>query len=37
MEAKAKEQGKELKEMTLAEMDELWNEAKRGERIEVRG
>ena len=37
VEAKAKEQGKELKEMTLAEMDELWNEAKRGERIEVRG
>ena len=37
VEAKAKEQGKELKEMTLAEMDELWNEAKRGERLEVRG
>ena len=29
IEAKAKEQGKELKDMTLAEMDELWNEAKK--------
>ncbi len=29
VEAKAKEQGKELQEMTLAEMDELWNEAKK--------
>ena len=29
VEAKAKEQGKELKDMTLAEMDELWNEAKK--------
>lgn len=29
LEAKAKEQGKELKEMTLREMDEWWNEAKR--------
>jgi XTP/dITP diphosphohydrolase len=28
LEAKAKEQGKELKDMTLAEMDALWNEAK---------
>ena len=28
VEAKAKEQGKELKDMTLAEMDALWNEAK---------
>ena len=28
VEQKAKEQGKELKEMTLAELDELWNEAK---------
>jgi len=37
VEAKAKEQGKELKDMTLAEMDELWNEAKKGERLEVKG
>ena len=29
VEAKAKEQGKELKDMTLAEMDALWNEAKK--------
>lgn len=29
VEQKAKEQGKELKDMTLAEMDELWNEAKK--------
>ena len=29
VEAKAKEQGKELKDMTLAEMDELWNEVKK--------
>ena len=28
LEAKAKESGKSLKEMTLAEMDEIWNEAK---------
>ncbi|MDE6409422.1 MAG: nucleoside triphosphate pyrophosphohydrolase [Muribaculaceae bacterium] len=28
IESKAKEQGKELKEMTLEEMDQLWNEAK---------
>lgn len=28
IEAKAKEQGKALKDMTLAEMDNLWNEAK---------
>ena len=28
VEQKAKEQGRELKDMTLAEMDELWNEAK---------
>ena len=28
VESKAKEQGKTLREMTLAEMDELWNEAK---------
>ena len=31
LEAEAKKQGKELKEMTLEEMDALWNEAKRGE------
>ncbi|MBR1878826.1 MAG: nucleoside triphosphate pyrophosphohydrolase [Paludibacteraceae bacterium] len=31
VEAKAKEQGKELKEMSLAEMDALWNEAKKAE------
>ncbi len=29
MEARVKEQGRNLKEMTLAEMDELWEEAKR--------
>ena len=29
LEAKAKEQGRELKDMTLAEMDELWDEAKK--------
>lgn len=29
VEEKAKEQGKELKDMTLTEMDELWNEAKK--------
>lgn len=34
VEAKAKEQGKELKELTLEEMDEYWNEAKRIERGE---
>lgn len=28
LEAKAKEMGKSLKEMSLAEMDEIWNEAK---------
>ncbi len=28
VEAKAKEQGRDIKDMTLAEMDELWNEAK---------
>lgn len=28
LEQKAKEQGKELRDMTLAEMDEIWNEAK---------
>ena len=35
VEAKAKEQGKELKDMTLAEMDELWNEAKKDERLAI--
>ncbi len=29
LESKAHEQGKSLKEMTLAEMDEIWNEAKK--------
>ena len=28
IEAKAKEQGRHLRDMTLAEMDALWNEAK---------
>jgi XTP/dITP diphosphohydrolase len=31
VEAKAKELGRELKDMTLAEMDTYWNEAKRSE------
>ncbi len=31
VEQKAKEQGRELKDLTLGEMDELWNEAKRKE------
>ena len=31
IEARAKEQGRELKDMTLAEMDALWNEAKQQE------
>ena len=31
VEEKAKEKGKSLKEMTLREMDELWNEAKKQE------
>ena len=30
LETKAKEDGKSLKEMSLAEMDSLWNEAKKG-------
>lgn len=29
LESKVKQQGKNLKDMTLAEMDEIWNEAKR--------
>lgn len=32
VEQKAKEQGRELKDMTLAEMDKLWNEAKENEK-----
>ena len=32
IEAKAKEQGRELKDMTLAEMDALWNQAKSHEK-----
>ena len=32
LEARAKEQGRELKDMTLAEMDALWDEAKKSER-----
>ena len=31
VEAKAKEHGKELKDMTLQEMDAFWNEAKENE------
>ena len=31
LEAKAKESGRNLKDMTLGEMDEIWNEAKRAE------
>jgi XTP/dITP diphosphohydrolase len=31
VEAKAKELGKELKDMTLEEMDRYWNEAKLSE------
>lgn len=31
LEAKAKDKGKSLKEMSLAEMDEIWNEAKKTE------
>ncbi len=34
IEAKAKEQGKNLKDMTLAEMDALWNEAKQKEKAD---
>ena len=29
VEQRAKEQGKSLREMTLGEMDELWNEVKK--------
>lgn len=31
VEARAREMGRELKDMTLAEMDQLWDEAKKGE------
>ena len=31
IESRAKEMGKSLRDMTLAEMDELWNEAKAAE------
>ena len=34
VEERAKEQGRDIKDLTLAEMDELWNEAKQGERGE---
>lgn len=33
LEAKAKESGKSLKEMTLSEMDKIWNEAKKFDKI----
>lgn len=35
IEQKAKEQGKELKDMSLDEMDALWNEAKKNERLAI--
>lgn len=35
LEARAKEMGKSLKEMTLAEMDAIWDEAKRNEQPEA--
>ena len=35
LEAKAKEQGRDLKDMTLAEMDALWNEAKATEQLSI--
>ena len=31
VEERAKEQGRDIKDLTLAEMDALWNEAKQGE------
>ena len=37
VEAKAKEQGKELKNMSLAEMDALWDEAKANEKMNDEG
>ena len=35
IEARAKEQGRELKDMTLAEMDALWDEAKANEQLSI--
>ena len=35
IEARAKEQGRELKDMTLAEMDALWEEAKANEQLSI--
>lgn len=35
LEARAKEQGRDLKDMSLAEMDELWNEAKANEQLSI--
>ncbi|MDE6765533.1 MAG: nucleoside triphosphate pyrophosphohydrolase, partial [Duncaniella sp.] len=32
IESRAREAGRDLRDMTLAEMDELWNEAKKLER-----
>ena len=34
LEARAHEQGRDLKDMTLAEMDALWNEAKQKEKAD---
>ena len=34
LEARAKEQGRDLKDMSLAEMDKLWNEAKENEKAD---
>ena len=35
LEARAKEQGRDLKDMSLAEMDELWKEAKANEQLSI--
>ena len=35
LEARAKEQGRDLKDMSLEEMDELWNEAKANEQLSI--
>ncbi len=35
LEARAKEQGRDLKDMSLEEMDELWNEAKENEKLSI--
>ena len=35
IEARAKEQGRDLKDMTLAEMDALWDEAKANEQLSI--